>query len=168
MYSKRKQESKQLTFSTQTTSAPTAHHCHDCETVLPYFNSFFQRREKSAVCRALHTRQCRTCQLHFPAKSTLHLHCSSCRECLQGYINFEDNAHTFQPFKHTLLIVYNLTWRAEAESLQAPFMEVSEDFYEFLILQASFLPNVSAPAGYVLLAVTPCCANRFNHQSETQ
>lgn len=120
------------------------------------------------MCRALHTKQCRTCQLHFPAKSTLHLHCSSRRECLQGYINFEDNAHTFQPFKHTLLIVYNLTWRAEAESLQAPFMEVSEDFYEFLILQASFLPNVSAPAGYVLLAVTPCCANRFNHQSETQ
>lgn len=77
-------------------------------------------------------------------------------------------SHFSTPFKHTLLIVYNLTWRAEAESLQAPFMEMSEDFYEFLILQASFLPSVSAPAGYVLLAVTPCCANRFNHQSKTQ
>lgn len=74
----------------------------------------------------------------------------------------------FKPFKHALLIVYKLTWRAEAESLQAPFMEKSEDFYEFLILQACFLPNVFAPAGYVLLAVTPCYVNRFNHQSKTQ
>ena len=40
--------------------------------------------------------------------------------------------------------------RAETESLQAPFMEKSEDYYKFLIFQACFLPNIFVPAGYVL------------------
>lgn len=40
--------------------------------------------------------------------------------------------------------------RAEAESLQAPFMEKSEDYYKFLIFQTCFLPDDFAPSGYVL------------------
>lgn len=72
-------------------------------------------------------------------------------ENIYKYINFTDNAPTFQPLRTHFVIVLNLTRRAEAGSLRAPFMEKSEDSYKFLILQACFLPNVSPPAGYVLL-----------------
>lgn len=56
----------------------------------------------------------------------------------------------FNPFTHTFTHSKISQGGLRLKALQAPFMENSEDFYKFLIFQACFLPNVFAPAGYVL------------------